>query len=327
MKYLLILILIMACSFYAVSQEFTPKTFRVSANETWTQIEEYSFLILPSGRQSSGWGHSPGGLMNVSKYMWDDDDDYETIAVDPSGRHGIVVDGTQTYYTGSNGDTMQEGGYYDGYFIGVVQNENGAVFIYRDRESNEIVTIDLPGNTPEHDYMLANQRSSPGRVDTVYQLVTERIFTSDTVYLQETITLGGDVDTVVVNRTTTERIFTHDTIFSVNESFITRSDTLYMLPGQFAKDSKLILSTDNLDLKELLAYPNPAESVLTISSHTTRPSTLRMYDMAGEIVKTSQVSTGFNDTEINVSDLSSGMYVVMVVSQNERSKTRKVIVQ
>ncbi|MGB3779778.1 MAG: T9SS type A sorting domain-containing protein [Tunicatimonas sp.] len=259
--------------------------------------------------------------MHVSQYMWDDDDAYETIEINPSGRHGIEVEGTRTYYTDNNGEVFQEGGYYDGYFIDIVQSENGAVFIYRDRESNEIVTIDLPGNTPEHDYMLANQQSSPGRVDTVYQLVTERIFTSDTVYLQETITLEGDVDTVFVNRTFTTR----DTVY--NQTTITQVniDSVFLVGGQYAKD--VVLALDKaLNSETLQAYPNPASDAVTISSEASGNVELKIYDTLGKVMESVPLSGGPHDTVINVADYGSGVYLYMLVGENGRSSTKRFIV-
>ena len=334
MKYLLTILLILTSFLMAVSQAFNYAPVLIAPSQyamPWQSSDgDNTGVMLGDGSNEriNYFRQLPLTSVNIStlsRYMFDDDDGLEIAFSEATW---LDTDFVETYVVGID-ENSSDPVIYPGLLVGVMQTENGAVMILEDSPDRSTIVMSLPGNTPQYDHEQANRQvpAGPGRVDTVYQLVTERIFTSDTVYLSETITVDGDVDTVFVNRTTTERIFTHDTIFSVNESFITRSDTLYMLPGQFAKDSELILSTENLELKELLAYPNPAESTLTISSHTTRPSTLRIYDMAGEVVKTAQVSTGFNDTEINVGDLSAGIYVVMVLSQNERSKTRKVIVE
>ncbi len=106
----------------------------------------------------------------------------------------------------------------------------------------ETEIIELSGPTPQRAHELALQSV---RVDTIYKIDTVHYHTSDTVYLSETITLEGDVDTIAVDRTTTQRIFTSDTVYNFAENTITRVDSVYLLGSDYLDDLNRVTSITN----------------------------------------------------------------------------------
>ena len=258
-------------------------------------------------------------LATLSRYMFDDDDGLEIAFTTQTWQD---TDFVETYVVGVSDNTSVPIS-YPGLLIGVMQTPAGAVMILEEDPDRGTKVMSLPGNTPQYDHEQANRQVpvGPGRVDTVYQLVTERIFTSDTVYLQETITLEGDVDTVFVNRTFTTR----DTVY--NETTITQVsiDSVFLVGGQYAKD--VVLAVDKaLNSETLQAYPNPASDAVTISSEASGNVELKIYDTLGKVMESVPLSGGPHDTVISVADYGSGVYLYMLIGENSRSSTKRFIV-
>lgn len=81
------------------------------------------------------------------------------------------------------------------------------------------------------------------------------------------------------------------------------------------------LGTTEMELKNVILYPNPVKDVLNISFDGTITS-VGVYNMLGQQVMAKMFDT--NEATIDLSGLSSGSYFVKVQS-NDRSKTMKII--
>lgn len=68
-------------------------------------------------------------------------------------------------------------------------------------------------------------------------------------------------------------------------------------------------------------YPNPAKDILKITSNTEK-GIMRIYDINGKLVQTELV---FSHSEINISKLSSGTYVVVLTSENGEAGVQKFV--
>lgn len=163
------------------------------------------------------------------------------------------------------------------------------------------------------------------RIDTVRELITERVYTHDTVYINETITLEGEVDTVVVNRTT----ISYDTVYNITEhtEYIVSVDSVYLVGGTYAEDSELTLAVDDMEIRALTAYPNPAETTAVIRSHHRGQALLRIYDTLGKVVGEFSLNGGAHETTIDVSDYDPGVYLFMLINNRQRSSTKRLIVK
>ena len=71
-------------------------------------------------------------------------------------------------------------------------------------------------------------------------------------------------------------------------------------------------------------YPNPANSMVTVSLKNERPATIRIYNVMGQEVK--RVYANEQKTTISIKDLSAGMYIISV-EQNGKRFNSKLTVQ
>jgi len=78
----------------------------------------------------------------------------------------------------------------------------------------------------------------------------------------------------------------------------------------------------NSDDSELIVYPNPASSKITIESNNTQNGTLNITTILGQIILTEQYNT--SKTQIDVSQLPSGIYILQLQSKNGLS-TKKFV--
>ncbi|QYS87416.1 T9SS type A sorting domain-containing protein [Flavobacterium oreochromis] len=78
----------------------------------------------------------------------------------------------------------------------------------------------------------------------------------------------------------------------------------------------------NSEIEGLSIYPNPANSVLNITSNNFKEKQVELYDTLGK--KTSSFTTT-NET-INISSLSKGIYFVKI-TQDNKTTTRKIIIE
>ncbi|ESU28182.1 hypothetical protein FLJC2902T_15270 [Flavobacterium limnosediminis JC2902] len=84
------------------------------------------------------------------------------------------------------------------------------------------------------------------------------------------------------------------------------------------------LSTDDFISSKLSVYPNPVNNVVNISNaENLQINTVVINDINGRTVKTVNVN-GVAETQINVSDLNSGIYF-MNIETNEGTATKKII--
>jgi hypothetical protein len=74
---------------------------------------------------------------------------------------------------------------------------------------------------------------------------------------------------------------------------------------------------------EISIYPNPATTVLNLSSIGITEFELSILDMTGKVIKTDKMSD--QTFMFDVSDLSSGMYMLRLVSQDGASKLVKFV--
>ncbi|MEO8086822.1 MAG: T9SS type A sorting domain-containing protein [Bacteroidota bacterium] len=90
------------------------------------------------------------------------------------------------------------------------------------------------------------------------------------------------------------------------------------------------LSNGEESVMQLTAYPNPAKDNLTVSfsSATNEMYAINMYDMTGRLVinQNNMSSTGLNKQEINLQNISGGLYN-LVVTRGETTERLRVVVE
>lgn len=83
------------------------------------------------------------------------------------------------------------------------------------------------------------------------------------------------------------------------------------------------LNTQDFFANNLKVYPNPTKDILNLSSSTTLINNVELTDLNGRIVKSFNLN-GIAQTELNVSDLTSGMYFVSVETDLGKGTTKIV---
>src|SRR5690554_608872 len=83
-------------------------------------------------------------------------------------------------------------------------------------------------------------------------------------------------------------------------------------------------STGNFASSTFSVYPNPAKDVINVANSVDAIENVTITDMNGRVVK--QVVLGVNEGQINISDLSQGVYILNATS-NGKSVTEKIVKQ
>lgn len=103
-----------------------------------------------------------------------------------------------------------------------------------------------------------------------------------------------------------------------DDSLLNPASRLYVQKENSQKKSPHDISAENL--KEIKVYPNPMKEKLLVILN--EKSTLSVYNIAGQTIKTQALEAGTNT--INVSGLSSGGYIIRIQGEKE-NKTFKMI--
>jgi hypothetical protein len=123
----------------------------------------------------------------------------------------------------------------------------------------------------------------------------------------------GEIDIIAATGTTTA-VPNAVSATGAFDNLIVRAssiDTLLLSNYNFVSNSTFSVS------------PNPANDYVTISSKNNPISYIELTDINGRVVKTVKIDN-FNETTLNISDVSSGVYIMKITSENGIS-TKKVI--
>ncbi|RZJ33853.1 MAG: T9SS type A sorting domain-containing protein [Flavobacterium sp.] len=103
------------------------------------------------------------------------------------------------------------------------------------------------------------------------------------------------------------------------------SSDIYMLMVDDFKVTSSNLSVNQALANKFSVYPNPANNVVTISSaDAIGVNNISITDLNGRVVKNVKVTDAPQSIEVNVSDLSSGMYM-MNISSAEGTAVKKIV--
>ncbi len=75
------------------------------------------------------------------------------------------------------------------------------------------------------------------------------------------------------------------------------------------------IAVEIVNNNDIMIYPNPSNGVFKIKTNSDKASALRVYDIKGGLVYSS--ANYISDTEVNISKLPAGQYIVLVSSENE----------
>ena len=97
-----------------------------------------------------------------------------------------------------------------------------------------------------------------------------------------------------------------------------------LAPGEyriFGNQLATVLSNESFEVfSKMELYPNPTSNAFMLSLDAKK---VEIYSMTGQLIKTENNS--FANKEINVSDLSKGIYIVKITNSNNLSISKKLI--
>jgi hypothetical protein len=100
-----------------------------------------------------------------------------------------------------------------------------------------------------------------------------------------------------------------------NGSTVSFDNISFASPGAVYLSSASFSQIDGLKI-----YPNPTKNVLNISTNSNLAKTIQVYDMIGKEVINTQI-----ENQLNVSNLTTGMYVAKITEDGKTSTTKLVI--
>jgi len=89
-------------------------------------------------------------------------------------------------------------------------------------------------------------------------------------------------------------------------------------------ENVILGNNDHQFSKNIAIYPNPTSDFITISAKNSTISTIEIYNILGkEILKVN--TTNSNQLKIDLSDLSSGIYLIKIIDSTGKSTLKKVV--
>jgi hypothetical protein len=105
----------------------------------------------------------------------------------------------------------------------------------------------------------------------------------------------------------------------IQDSYMIRVDSLgCLIPGCS------VGITEFEDLTNLLVYPNPTSSNLTIQLPNTGTWTIRLYNMSGQLVSTEKINQS-NFIQLNIQNMNTGLYTVQAMNSAGRVYSEMVV--
>lgn len=92
----------------------------------------------------------------------------------------------------------------------------------------------------------------------------------------------------------------------------------------FATGTFTVLSSDKFSLESAFIFPNPSNGIFTVKTNS-KLSKINVYNHTGAFLKTIEISDDLKDIEVNVNGFSSGVYLLELQNDSEKS-WKKIIV-
>ncbi|MFY7740366.1 MAG: DUF7619 domain-containing protein [Flavobacterium sp.] len=113
-----------------------------------------------------------------------------------------------------------------------------------------------------------------------------------------------------------------------NKAFIYFDYNPPIITNEFQTEFVQSLKTTDFDSSNFVLYPNPTNSNVNISllNSSEAINSVEIHDLLGKKIK-EVLNSSSNDVNIDVSDLSKGVYLVQITTQSDLKITKKLIIQ
>jgi hypothetical protein len=85
------------------------------------------------------------------------------------------------------------------------------------------------------------------------------------------------------------------------------------------------LNTENINLNAIQIAPNPTSSSFKIFFQDIIPSSIEIFDVTGKIIYTKKDNLFSNEVEINLNEVSEGLYFIKITSTEQKIYTERII--
>jgi hypothetical protein len=107
--------------------------------------------------------------------------------------------------------------------------------------------------------------------------------------------------------------------------FVFHSDYTITREGAIIDDFVIdgTLSNQNFEVNSIVVYPNPSKGLFTLSYGNFKPQQIEIYDVTGKnILSIDNTKLTENQTELNLSHVSNGIYFIKISNENGQSVKR-----
>jgi uncharacterized repeat protein (TIGR01451 family) len=113
-----------------------------------------------------------------------------------------------------------------------------------------------------------------------------------------------------------------------NKAFIYFDYNPPIITNEFQTEFVQSLKTTDFDSSNFVLYPNPANSNINVSllNSSEAINSVQIHNLLGKNIK-EVINSSSNDVNIDVSDLSKGIYLVQITTQSDLKITKKLIIQ
>jgi len=193
--------------------------------------------------------------------------------------------------------------------------------------SDQIHNFTTSGKTSSFYTITGNMNSTPGSVSYAGLTLTERLKIESSTSIKYTTTSASTL-TLVFDSNFTGTIKVNNAYYTATAGIVTVSlpagvntitkgsvAQLYYISTKYngtARMSEKAAITEKTEVSNLVLYPNPATNELNISAADQVIQNVNIYNMSGSIVKSAN-----NVESIDVSNLSTGNYLVKVTTDKE----------
>ena len=116
------------------------------------------------------------------------------------------------------------------------------------------------------------------------------------------------------------------TLLNLSDYILTPSTTLNGTGRFFLRFSNTVLSTPQNSIANLNVFTNYTDKTINIQGELSSPTNARVYDIQGRLVVSQLLNVRNNKQSINVSKLSTGIYIVKL-ENGTLNEARKVILK
>ena len=200
--------------------------------------------------------------------------------------------------------------------------------IVDDNDAPKFFNIDENIARNENNDLISYENRAMPQVDEVLELFTTQYRTTDYVFQVEVGDFPDNSVYLYDNYTDTETLLNNNAVnthnFSVDQS-IAESIATDRFEIRFDVST---LSNDDFDISKISVYPNPANEILNINlgENASQLQQISLFDLNGRLINQIKIDNDNNlQNQIDVSNLSSGVYLLEVKTQNDQFKTKVIV--